>query len=266
MQSRISAFRELVSIGALSLRPSAAWEERKRRPLAANCRTPERGNSCRSPTILCGSGSRLIGVTKVHPGMRRLAWAIALLGLYVSSSAHADIYTWVDSSGNMNLSNRPPPEGARVTNVFREDPAVRASAEAARAAAQRDELQALTERVTQLERDLDTATTATRPAPAPIVYMPPAPVPYPSVMVEPIVVPAAPNYGDCSNPWASCFSPGYFGFYPGGIIVLDTSGSHRPHRAHPMHRVATPVGHTHFPKPVGALPDPPNLFPGVHRR
>lgn len=200
-----------------------------------------------------------------HPGIRRLAWTIACLGAFAWGSAHADIYTWVDSSGNVNLSNRPPPEGARVTNVFREDPAVQASAEAARAAAQRDELHALTERVTQLERDLEAANT--RPAPAPIVYVPPAPAPvsYPPVMVEAIVAPTAPAYGDCGSPWSGCFAPGYFGFYPGGVVVLDTAGSHRFHRGHRMQRAAMPHP-ARFPTPVGALPDPPNLFPRARGR
>ena len=29
--------------------------------------------------------------------------------------AHADIYTWTDESGRVNISNLTPPDGARVT-------------------------------------------------------------------------------------------------------------------------------------------------------
>ncbi len=199
-----------------------------------------------------------------HSGTRRLARSIALLGAFAWGSAHADIYTWVDASGNVNLSNRPPPEGARVTNVFREDPAVHASAEAARAAAQREELRALNERVTQLERDLEAAR---RPEPAPVAYVPaaPPPAPYASVMAEAIVAPSAPAYGDCSSPWASCASPGYFGFYPASIVVLSTRGPRRFAPDHGMHRVAA-LPPAHLAKPFGNLPDPVNLFPGIPRR
>ena len=36
--------------------------------------------------------------------------------------AHADIYTWVDPTGRVNVSNLPPPEGVRVTSVTLEIP------------------------------------------------------------------------------------------------------------------------------------------------
>ena len=207
---------------------------------------------------------------KTRPPFRKVACAFAFAGAFGWTFAYADIYTWTDSSGNVNLSNRLPPEGARVTNVFREDPAVRASAEAARAATQREELRALSDRVKQLEHDLDDAK---RPAPAPVVYAPPAPAaapaPYPSVIAQTFVTPATPAYGDCSNPWASCFSPGSFGFYPSGVVVLSGRPPHRlSHRFHADHRgQRIPVRPLPtFPKPVGALPDPVNLFPGTGRR
>lgn len=203
-------------------------------------------------------------ITKTYCSIRRVAWVIAFLSAAGWTSAHADIYTWVDSSGNVNLSNRPPPEGARVTHVFREDPAVHASAEAARALAQREELQALSERVVQLERDLDTAS---RPPPtpsAPVVYVPPIPAPaaYPSIVAE--VAPASPSYGNCTDPWASCLSPGYFGF-PSGVVVLSAPARHGFRPAH-RGRTPSPPSAPAFPQPVGALPDPVNLFPGSHRR
>jgi hypothetical protein len=192
---------------------------------------------------------------------RHLSLAIGLATAFACTSAHADIYTWVDASGKVNLSNRAPPEGARVTNVYREDPAVHATAEAARAAAARDELKALNDRVTQLERDLDAAND--RPPAAPVVYAPgpPAPAAYPPVIVQTIVVPSAPAYADCSTPWAGCGSPGFFG-YPGGIVVVSSPASHRfdgnrrgEHMRPPASRPA--------PLPVGAIPDPVNLFPNT---
>ncbi|MGE5169401.1 MAG: DUF4124 domain-containing protein [Rudaea sp.] len=204
--------------------------------------------------------------------IRVLAFALAVTGPGASLSAHADIYTWVDANGNVNLSNLPPPEGTRVTRVFREDAAVRASSEAARAAARSNELTALAERVTQLESDLETAK---RDPPA-VAYAPPLPLvvsaPNPPVFAQAIVAPPAPvpAYAGCNDPWANCFFPGYSGFYPSGIVVLNASTPHgfdrsrrrgRDHR-HPMVQVQRPA----VPTPVGALPDPVNLFPGTHRR
>ena len=211
---------------------------------------------------------------KTHLRIRRLAWVIVLAGLPAATPAEADIYTWVDASGNLNLSNLAPPEGSRVTQVFREDPALRASAEAAHAATQREELRALSERVTQLERDLDAAS---HPAAPPVVYPPaapaqvvyeqatPAPVPYPYAVAQTIVAPATPGYADCSSPWASCMSPGYFAYYPSSIVVVSAPARHRAHPFRRPQRAASPAL-PHFPMPVGALPDPVNLFPGVHRR
>lgn len=205
---------------------------------------------------------------KTNPRIRQFAWALAFTGAFALRCAHADIYTWVDSAGKLNLSNQAPPEGTRITNVFREDPAVRAGAEAARAAAERDALRALNERVKQLEQDLDAAK---RTEPAPVVYVPapaPAPAPYPSIMAQAIVAPAAPPiYANCNDPWGSCFSPGSFGFYPGGIVVLNAPAKHRfraSHRGQERRMPAMPSAR--FPTPVGALGDPVNLFPNIPRR
>jgi len=205
-------------------------------------------------------------VTKLCFSIRQVAWAIAFASAAGWTPAHADIYTWVDPSGNVNLSNQPPPEGTRVTHVFREDPAVHASSDAARAVAQREALRALSERVAQLEHDLDTPSPPPPAPPAPAVYVPPIPAPaaYPSFVTEPVVAPASPAYGNCTDPWASCLSPGYFGFYPSSVVVLSAPahGFRPPHRG----RAPLPPSAPAFPQPVGALPDPVNLFPGIHRR
>jgi hypothetical protein len=203
-----------------------------------------------------------------HPSIRRFAWVFAFVSAFPWEFAHADIYTWVDAKGILNVSNRAPPEGARVTGIFREDPAVRASSEAARDAAQREELKALTERVKQLERDLEIASS---PPPAPIANVSaapvPAPIPYPSVVVQSIITPAPPAYASCTDPWwGSCFSPGYFGFYPGGVVVVNSAASHRFRPAHRGPRTPSRPFAQPFPQPVGALPDPVNLFPGSRRR
>jgi hypothetical protein len=209
---------------------------------------------------LTQTGSRKHETMTTRDRLRQLASAMVVLAALGPVAASADIYTWVDASGNVNLSNRPPREGTRVTHVFREDPAVRASAEAARATAQREELRALNERVDQLERDLEAAR-----RPAPVVYAPPvtpAPVAYPPVVAQTFVSPSPSGYADCADPWGGCFSPGFFGFYPSGVVVLSAPRSHRVHPART--HVRTPALPS-FPKPVGVLPDPVNLFPG-HRR
>ena len=52
--------------------------------------------------------------------------------------AHADIYTWVDASGSINVSNLAPPDGVRAASVMHESaPATATSDDAARDAARR---------------------------------------------------------------------------------------------------------------------------------
>ena|SRR5271155_762310 len=75
--------------------------------------------------------------------------------------AHADIYTWIDATGGVSVSNLAPPEGVRVTNVIHASaPKTTARDDDARDA----ELRALTERVRQVEDEIEAAT---RQVPAP---------------------------------------------------------------------------------------------------
>ena len=203
---------------------------------------------------------------------RVAALAAGCAGVLACTIAHADIYTWVDASGKLNVSNQPPPEGARVTNVYREDPAARAHAEAARAASAREELRALNARVAELERALEKAREeqARPPEPAPVAYAPapPPPAAYASAMAQTIIAPPVasyapyfPNY-DCA--WVGCFAPGSFGFYPSGVVIVNAPGTghtHSPRRPEPL-RNPQP----RFPKPVGELSGPPNLFPETPMR
>jgi len=66
----------------------------------------------------------------------------------IAPPARADIYTWVDAAGNMNLSNLAPPASAHVINVVHASPQPVAAREAVRQA----EVQALEDRVRQLDR------------------------------------------------------------------------------------------------------------------
>src|SRR5207245_6989787 len=78
-----------------------------------------------------------------------------------ASLAHADIYTWTDASGRTNVSNLPPPEGARVSHVVHETPPpVAAPSDGAREAERQAQLRVLSERVQQLEAEAKVARTA----------------------------------------------------------------------------------------------------------
>jgi len=79
--------------------------------------------------------------------------------------AHADIYTWIDATGGVSVSNLAPPEGVRVTNVIHASaPKTTARDDDVRDAARDAELRALTERVRQVEDEIEAAT---RQVPAP---------------------------------------------------------------------------------------------------
>lgn len=74
---------------------------------------------------------------------------VATLGPQV---AHADLYTWVDASGGMTVSNLTPPEGVRVTNVIAESaPTITTRDDDTRGAVRGAEVQTLAKRVQQLE-------------------------------------------------------------------------------------------------------------------
>src|SRR5215831_19019459 len=89
----------------------------------------------------------------------RIVLPFALAGTLGVQSAHADIYTWVDASGALNVSNLQPPDDARVIRVTKDAPAPAVDA------------QALAERVKQLEAQV---AQAQRPIPPPADYAPPA--------------------------------------------------------------------------------------------
>lgn len=149
--------------------------------------------------------------------------AVLLAGTLGLRSAHADIYTWVDASGTINVSNLAPPDGARVTNIVRSPPpSTTAREDAAREAARRAEVQALTERVQQLENQVEVSSVSGpppdyRPTPAPppiqyVVNVAPPPVQYAAVNTSP-----PPAYGGCDPSWISC--SGLWWAYPSIVIV-----------------------------------------------
>ncbi len=190
--------------------------------------------------------------------------AVALGCAMGVSPAHADIYTWTDPNGRVNISNVAPPEGARVTSVLHEAPKPERPQQPVDTAPQPD-VRALTDRVMQLEWELDQARrqpppTAVYAAAPPQPQYPPQPVPQYSYP-EP-----APSYGSygsygCDPSGLGCglaWSP--WG-YPASIVVVRSPGFHRP----PFHGMHRPV----YPQPVRPHPGGPPGRPsagGMNRR
>ena len=160
----------------------------------------------------------------------RVVLSVLIAGTLGPQLAHADIYTWADASGTINVSNISPPDGVRVISVARTAPEAAAAREnAAREAARRAETQALEERVRQLESEA----AARRQAPTQVIYPPilaapqmqywnePAPSSVQYVSISP---PAYNPYNQgCDPAWLGC--SGWFpGFYPSVVYVRDVRG------------------------------------------
>jgi len=156
------------------------------------------------------------------PALLRIALPIALAATFGLRAAHADIYTWVDSSGALNVSNLTPPDDAKVLRVVRTDDA----------AARKTETQALADRVKQLEDQVAMATSQppTNYAPPPVVYPPPAPPvvqyivqapqPAPQYVADESPPPYSYPYQSCDPSWYGC-SFGWPGYYPSSVVVVS---------------------------------------------
>ena len=97
-----------------------------------------------------GSRTPLMGTLLLRASLLAI-----LAGTFGLQPAYADIYTWVDASGVVNVSNLAPPENVRVTNVIHASaPKITTRDDANRDAARHAEVQALTERVRQLENEV----------------------------------------------------------------------------------------------------------------
>ena len=157
--------------------------------------------------------------------------------------AHADIYTWVDASGKVNVSNMAPPESILATDVKHEiPPKVAMRPDTGIDAARLAEVHALSERVQQLEHEVEFVR---RPAPSLMEYRPiaaPPAVQYPAIPA-PLPVqyagdPAPPASAGCDPAWMNCglsFGPG---IYPVTVIVVRPSNFRRPNPLHRGPRVA----------------------------
>ena len=142
------------------------------------------------------------------------------LGLPV---AHADIYTWADASGSVNVSNLAPPDGARVIRVTRTSAGDVARENAARDRARRAETQALEERVRQLEEEAS----ARRQTPPQVVYrdIPAPPPPYridpePPAVQYTVFSSASAYSAGCNPGWMDCGFGWFPSFYPSGVVFV----------------------------------------------
>jgi hypothetical protein len=167
-----------------------------------------------------------------------------LAGTFGLQLAHADIYTWVDASGAISVSNLAPPDGVRVTNILRATaPATATRDDDARNAARQTEMQALAERVRQLEDEVELATRPPPPqvdyraipAPAVVQYVvEPPPVQYAVNVVN--MTPPAQAYNGCDPAWMSCGSWWFPGIYPASVVVVRAPNFRRFPPVHGGHQ------------------------------
>lgn len=185
----------------------------------------------------------------MHNGLVRIALPAIVAAALCAQSAQADIYTWVDASGTINVSNIAPPDGVSVKHV------VHTSAPAADPSAHDAQVQALMQRVGQLE---DAVESAERQAAPPAAYPPPVAYPYPPVPQAPLVqyivnvappvsyevsAPSPSSAGGCDPSWTDCgygWMPGlYPAFFPVGVAVLRPPYFSRPRPIQGGHPFAT---------------------------
>ena len=156
---------------------------------------------------------------------RPLRLVVILACGLAAGGAQADIYTWVDASGIVNMSNVAPPEGARVTKVTHDSPPmVLPPRDAAADAARQAEVQALAVRVMQLEYE---AEFSRRQIAAAASYVPPQPMYVPQQYV-PDYAPPQWTGGNCDLSLSAC-NNGWWssGFYP-SVFVIGAPGFRRP--------------------------------------
>ena len=207
--------------------------------------------------------------------MRPIPLLIAgLLATVCVSIARADIYTWTDASGRVNISNLTPPDGAHVTSVLREAPKPPVAMPLAATTPQAD-VEVLAARVRQLEWEADLAR---RQAAAPtIIYAAPAtqqPVQYAGYAPEPAPAPSygyAYGYGygpgnGCDPSWYGCGVGFGWPYYYPSVVVVRAPAFHR-HGFDRGLRPAYPIGRpTPIRGPGPGRPGPPSRSPGAGYR
>jgi hypothetical protein len=180
----------------------------------------------------------------------RSALPALLFGVFGSQLASADVYTWVDKTGTINVSNLAPPDGARVTSIIHASAPDAAAHEAARQA----EVQALNERMRQLENEVERASRQApppdyRPVAAPPVmqYSPPVMQYFVNVAPQPeqyAVDPTQQAYAGCNPGWIGC---GAWWAYPWSVVVVGAPNFRPTHPPRGQHDVT-------FHPPVNGQP------------
>jgi uncharacterized protein DUF4124 len=212
----------------------------------------------------------------------RIALPLALVAAFGLQTARADIYTWVDASGSINVSNLSPPEGVRVTSVIRATAPAVTGDESAIDAAQQAKAKALEDRVRQLENEVELSKREPPPIPYPPIPYPPMPpivqyfVEAPPVFNQYAVSDAPPaNYG--CDPTFNCGLAWTPGFYPVSVVVLRAPGfrhfrpspdghvGHSPPRTSPHTSLISPLPTSLVTPLTGPLvqPLPPVVQPLV---
>jgi hypothetical protein len=158
--------------------------------------------------------------------------------------AGAEIYGWVDPSGDVTYSNLPPPKSARVFDVIPEAPPPSPQALANAAAAHESEMRALNEKVQQMEQEMQQARWQAS-APPPPYYPSSAPTSYGP---PPSYAPAY-SYGNGCD--AEQYDCGLWDgpIYSTGIVPFWGFRGHRDHD-HDHDRDGFRHGH-HFSHTVG---------------
>ena len=163
----------------------------------------------------------------------------AVVGALAPCVANAEIYAWVDPSGDVTYSNLPPPKNARVFAVIEESAPPTPQQQAASEAAHQAEMRALNDRVQQLEREMQQSRWEAEP-----------PVPYPSSAAPPAYPPPPPSYAaGCDYEFMDCDLLGPPVYYTAGVPLWWGFRGHREgfhqgfhHFPHPGH----PIGGPHF--------------------
>jgi hypothetical protein len=165
----------------------------------------------------------------------RTALPAVLASTFGLQLAYADIYTWVDASGTINVSNLAPPEGVRVTNVMHTS----APTTATRTDATRE---ALAERVRQLENEVELARRQVPPQGEYRAIPAPPVVPYAVDLAPPpaqyVVNVAPPANAGCDPTWMDCGLWWGPGIYPASVVVLRAPSFRRFHPIHGGHHFA----------------------------
>jgi hypothetical protein len=167
--------------------------------------------------------------------LERATRSAAILGVALLAGlpvARADIYTWVDARGSLNVSNIAPPDGVKVTKVAQDSPPIAIPPpNPALDAYRQAEVQMLSDRVHQLEQQVATAPPPVQPV---MVYPPPmASPPAPQYAMDTSWQQNGgcdPNWGDCggwSNPGPYAQPYGYPYAYPVSVIVVRAASNRR---------------------------------------